>query len=147
MHVYFWWIGFDSTIHVFRFFLFKMLQLLLILYAVIAKLVKLIQCWVAHLPFFVGGKGGVTPQLSVHFDNAVNLEATPNALPCPRKCRAALYKLGGNLDCHFTPAMTKAPSLLKQLLLHLIGNHDMEWGINPRDCCWLRSRSLKEHGD
>lgn len=60
-----------------------------------------------------------------------NLEATLKALTCPTDSEETLTGTSPLSD-------DKKPCLLKQLLLHLIGNHDMEWGINPSYCSWLR---------
>lgn len=75
------------------------------------------------------------------------LEATPKALPGPTTpgCTVQTRQkpwLALHLGDDKSPLSSEASHYSNQ-----IGNHDMEWCINPRDCCWLRSRSLREHGD
>lgn len=67
-----------------------------------------------------------------------NLEAAPKAPAdmAPAVYQATFYKLSEKPWLTLHLADDKNPCLLKQLLLHLIGNHDMEWGINPRQRRW-----------
>lgn len=83
-----------------------------------------------------------------HSDNAVRCGSYTQGTDMTRISISRHWtKPGGNLDWHFTPQWWQNPHLLKQLLLYLIGNHDMEWGINPSHCCWLRWRSFKKYSD